>query len=144
MSEPASLNEPSVSRQENDPAAVAALPHALRDMQAHSGWYPPREGWRARPAFNVHLHPHVRFRIEPAQAVDIGYGMWREDALSELGVSGAELDSRAFAKGLMDALGGHLSIRNLEHLRTAIDQQLAEHLAMRDCAVEKIEALKES
>lgn len=132
------------SRGENDPAAVAALPIELSDMLVHSRLHPPREGWRSKPKVSVHLHPHVRFSIAAQEAGDIGYGIWREEELGRLGVHGAELDSKAFAKRLMDALGDHLSIRNLEHLLDAVNEQLSERLEMRRYASEKINTLKKN
>lgn len=87
--------------------------------------YPPREPFVQRSISTVYLHAGSRFQIAYERSGDIGYGLWRDDKLGELGISGHIEDSTAFGKDLIEALADQLSLRNLRDLREALNAEIA-------------------
>lgn len=88
--------------------------------------YPPGEPYAMRATQVVYLSPHSRFRVIREQTPDIGYGLYRDEALADVGISAADLDARAFAEGLFEALADDLSCHILRELATVFQAKSAE------------------
>lgn len=100
--------------------------------------FPPSEPFWVRSEKVVYSHSFERFRIILERTSDIGYGLWREGKLAEHGKHGADMDSKAFAKNLVESIADHLSIRNLHHLKAAIEVELLEQENSRRRAMTRI------
>lgn len=87
--------------------------------------YPPREPFVQRSISTVYLHAGSRFQIAYERSSDIGYGVWRDEKLGEMGISGHIEDSAAFGKDLIEALADQMSLRNLRDLQNALSEEIA-------------------
>jgi len=121
---------------------TADIDDGLASMELWCAQNPPLEGWfphrQAEPKI-VHLHPHCRMTIQVEIAADLAYGLDRNEHLAEMGVSSAELDSKAFAKSLLGAIQDHLSIANLRDLKEVFSNALDVEEAHRVHLVDKID-----
>ncbi len=126
------LSQEHVSHASVAMSALEAAPESLRKLALWSIENKPLEGWRSRGGSVIHLHPHVKINLEIVEARDIAFGICREEQLGEFGVSGSELDSRAFADDLLAAIGPNLSRHNLRDLIDVFTEELKESEAERD------------
>lgn len=114
-----------------DAQLASAAEKSLTPIDKFIDKYPPREPFVQHSVAMVYLHAGSRFQIAYERTGDIGYGLWRDDELAELGISGAIEDSAAFGKGLIQAIGDQMSLRNLWDLRDALNAEIAEQEASR-------------
>lgn len=93
--------------------------------------------WRALAAPAVlSLREGERLVLQFQHAnVPLGHQLWREEELGRQGVFAAEEDARQFAQAIVEALGDHLSICDLEHLAAAFAAKLASEHAFRQAAI---------
>lgn len=109
------------TQQQLDQARERSLLPIGRFQEQH----PPAEPFIEHTSAMVHAHPASRFRIVEERTHDMGYGMDREEQLSELGLSGGIEDSKGFAAELLQVLSPSLTLRNLRDLHGAIAESIA-------------------
>lgn len=110
-------------------------------MAAYVEKHPPSEPFVQRRESVVYMHPFARLRIGLERTSDIGYGLWREDHLAEHQICGAQIDSKAFADGLVEALADHMSIRNLRDLLASVQAELCAQEASRRASMARLSEL---
>ncbi len=117
-----------------DPLKLLSLDQFVKD-------HPPRDAgqgaWRERETHTLYLQPAVRVRLAVDRATDVGYGLWRDEALADAGVYAAEADSLAFAQQLNATLGESLSLRNLRDIVQVFSQALQDGEAHRQAAIDR-------
>ncbi len=117
-----------------DPQRLLPLDQFVKD-------HPPRDegdgAWRERETYTLYLQPAVRVRLAVDRATDVGYGLWRDEALADAGVYAAEADSLAFAQQLNATLGENLSLRNLRDIVQVFSQALQDGEARRQAAIDR-------
>jgi hypothetical protein len=115
------------------------MTHPLLDLNKFAQDHPPRDDgngqWRERETHELFVQPSVRVRLAIDATPDVGYGLWRHEALAEAGIFASDADSLAFAERLNATLGEHLSTRNLEHLIQVFARELATAKAQRQLAL---------
>jgi hypothetical protein len=91
----------------------------------------------------VYKDPGVRLSIQIEESVDIAFGMQREDDLAKAGISGAHTDSVSFATELLKAIGGELSILDMENIVAVFSAELKVLNADRDAYIAEINGYRE-
>lgn len=104
------------------------LNHPLLDLADFTQAHPPQDqgegAWRETARHELHLRPGLRVRLTVDQAAEIGYGLWRDEALADAGLYAAEYDSLSFAQQLTAALVPQLSRQDLQHLVAVLSQAM--------------------
>ena len=104
------------------------MQHPLLSLAQFAKDNPPRNfgngPWVEASNAELHPAPAVRLRVAVDQPAEVGYGLWRDEALAEAGICAAEVDSLEFAEGLAAVLVPKLSHENLEHLVNVLTREL--------------------
>lgn len=106
---------------------------ALQSLASYVEALPPQEPFVEREGGEktLYLLPSKRFRLTEETTSSMAYGLDRDEMLGQLGVSGGEVDSRAFAESLLAALHDHLCVADLENLADVFKQAYDEAEAQR-------------
>jgi len=101
----------------------------LKDLDLFAQNHP--QEWEPHQQFMAYRNAQERFVVTCEVSTQFGLSPWRDELLAQAGIDSGALDCAHLANTLVERMGHHLSICDLEALHARLEQELASRKAER-------------